>query len=162
MVVISEEIKTKLKKPLGRLHRGTDFLELIKNRRILSVGDQTTLVLLEKGIKPHLAVFDFRIMRKKIPESARKKLLSSFDNIKKYKNKPGTVSGYLLKDAKKIIENGGAVLIDGEEDLATLAFILGAEKNDIILYGQPGQGIVEVRISPELKNIIRRMLSSTS
>ena len=160
MAVIPEHIKSKLKKPLGRVYSNADFVQKIKNKRIIAVGDDSTLAVLRRGITPHLAVFDFRIMRKKIAKKRQKKLLSSFKKIKKYRNRKGTISDYLLKNAKRILKEGGAVLIEGEEDLTTLAFILAAGKNDIILYGQPKKGIVRVVPDKKMKNKIRLMLSS--
>ena len=114
MVVISEEVKLKLKKPLGRLYSDYSFLEKLKTKRIISIGDASTLALLDHGIQPGLAVFDFKIKRKKITAVQKKKLLSSFTKITKYKNPKGTVSDHIRKNAKKLIERGGAVLIDGE------------------------------------------------
>ena len=162
MVIISNEVKLKLKKPLGGLHSNYSFLKKLRTKRIISIGDASTLAVLENGFIPHLAVFDFKIKRKKITAVQKKKLLSSFDKIRKYRNPKGTVSPHILKNAKKLIMDGGAVLIDGEEDLLTLAFILASGKNDAILYGQPDKGIVLVVPDKKLKNKIRRLLASAT
>ena len=160
MVVIPEDVKKQLKKPLGKLYRSVLFLKKIGKKRIISVGDDTTLALLESGITPHLAVFDFKVMRKRIAKKQQKILLSSFRKIRKYKNPKGTLSNYILKNAKKLIREGGAVLISGEEDLVTLALIMDAKKDDIILYGQPKKGVVKVSPDKRLKNKVRKMLSA--
>jgi len=162
MVVISEEVKLRLKKPLGRLYPDYSFLEELKGKRLISIGDASTLALLDHGIIPHLAVFDFRIKRKKISERQKEKLLSPFTIVRKYKNPKGTVSGRLLKNAKKLIREGGAVLIDGEEDLLALAFILNSSENDAVVYGQPDEGMVLVLPDSEIKNKIRKMLASSA
>ena len=159
MAVISEKVKKALKKPLGRLYRSPSVLKKMKSRRIISVGDESTMVLLKNGIKPHLAVFDFKIERKKITREERSLLLSSFKKIRNYKNRKGTVSDYLLRNARRFIKDGGAILINGEEDLTALAFILNAGEKDVIVYGQPKKGIVVVE--PEkVKEKIRKMLSA--
>ncbi len=160
MVVIPEDVKKQLKRPLGRLYGGMHFLRKTGKMRIISVGDDTTLALLESGITPHLAVFDFKVMRKRIPKKQQKILLSSFGKIRKYKNPKGTLSDYILKNAKMLIREGGAVLIAGEEDLVTLALIIDAKKDDIILYGQPKKGVVKVSPDKRLKNKVRKMLSA--
>ena len=144
------------------MYSNYSFLEKLKSKRIISIWDASTLALLENGVTPHLAVFDFKIKRKKITAVQKKKLLSSFNKIRKYKNPKGTISNYILKNAKKLITNDGAVLIDGEEDLLTLAFILASGKNDVILYGQPNKGIVLVIPDKKLKNKIRRLLASAA
>ncbi|MFH1785256.1 MAG: DUF359 domain-containing protein [Candidatus Micrarchaeota archaeon] len=158
---IPEKIKNELKKPLGQLIT----LEEIKKteaKRIISVGDVCTLNLIFVGITPHLAVFDHLYMRRKLEADAIAKLKSKFANPKKYKNQPGTISEELINDAEKILEEGGAVLIEGEEDLTALAFILVANENDIIVYGQPNEGMVMVIPDKEIKNKIKNWLATAA
>ncbi len=160
MVVLPDKVKRMLKKPLGRLYASPSFLRKIKNKRIITVGDESTLVLLSKGIKPHLAVFDFKIKRRKITKKKRSILLSSFKNIRNYKNRKGTLSDYLLRDAGKLIREGGAILIDGEEDLTALAFILNAGEKNVVVYGQPEKGMVLVLPTKRTKNKIRKLVGT--
>lgn len=160
MTVIPEKVKKALKKPLGRLYKSPSVLKKMKNRRIIAVGDESTIVLLKNGIKPHLAVFDFKIERKKITREKRSLLLSSFKKIRNYKNRKGTVSGYLLRNAGRLIKDGGAILIDGEEDLTALAFILNAGENDVVVYGQPDKGMVLVLPTKRTKNNIRKLMGA--
>ena len=160
MAEISEEIRKKLKRPLGKLHR--DFrkvVELSKDHRIITVGDICTLGLLGMGIRPHLAIYDFRYMRDSLPEEFKSILESSFNETANYKNPAGTLSDRILADAGKLLSKGGAVVVDGEEDLTALAFILEAGENDIIIYGQPNSGIVIVMPDARLKRKIRGWLS---
>jgi uncharacterized protein (UPF0218 family) len=160
MAVIPNKIKITLKKPLGRLHPSPSFLRKTK-RRIISVGDESTLVMLENGIKPHLAVFDFKIKRKKITKSKMRILLSSFGKIMRYKNKKGTLSDYLLRNAGELMKKGGAILIDGEEDLTALAFILEGGKKDIVVYGQPDKGLVSVKPEKAKRRVLKILTGST-
>jgi uncharacterized protein (UPF0218 family) len=63
-----------------------------------------------------------------------------------------------MEDAQGLLQQGGAILIRGEEDLCALAFILEAGENDAIVYGQPGRGIVMVVPGHEVKEKIRKMI----
>ena len=163
MVRISEEIKDKLKKPLGKLQRDFKGIRrLSRTHRIIAVGDVCTLGLLAMGIKPHLAVFDYLFMRHRLDPGMIRILELHFKKPKKYKNAPGTLSERLSSDAVGLISEGGAVLIDGEEDLTALAFILGAGKTDIVIYGQPNEGMVLVRPDIKLKKKIEGWLSAAS
>jgi len=142
---ISEKTKEALKQPIGELQ--TDFKkikELSSDHRIIAIGDICTLSLLSVGIKPHLVVFDYKSMRKEIDEGLIGILKMNYKNPKIYENEAGTVSDEIMKDAEKLIEEGGAILIKGEEDLTALAFIQKAKEKDIIVYGQPEKGIVIV------------------
>jgi len=163
MVVIPPEIREQLKKPLGNLQSGYGGLrELGQTHRIISVGDVCTLGLLSAGIKPHLAVFDHLFMRHEIDRGMMDTLAQSFKNPVRYKNPPGTLSDAIITDAGMLLKRGGAVLIDGEEDLTALAFIMSAGKGDIIIYGQPNEGLVVVRPGKALKKKIEGWLSAAA
>lgn len=161
MVKIPERIRNKLKRPLGKLHK--DFKGLIKlsrTRRIIAVGDVCTLSLLAMGIKPHLAVFDYRLMRRKLDSGMINILKLHFKKPRKYRNPAGTLSDRILADAGQLIEKGGAVFIEGEEDLTALAFIASASSIDVVVYGQPREGLVVVEPSKRIKKKIEGWLAS--
>ncbi|MCI0503876.1 DUF359 domain-containing protein [Candidatus Micrarchaeota archaeon] len=163
MVVFPPEIREQLKRPLGRLQAGYAGLpELSRTHRIISVGDVCTLGLLSEGIRPHLAVFDHLFMRHEIDNGMMETLSKNFRNPVRYKNPPGTLSDEIISDAGKLIERGGAVRIDGEEDLTALAFIRSAGDRDIIVYGQPNEGLVVVRPGKALKKKIEGWLSAAA
>lgn len=163
MAVIPPEIRAKLKKPLGRLATGYGSLaRLARTHRIISVGDVCTLGLLNAGIRPHLAIFDHLFMRHGIDRGMLEALAQNFKNPARYKNPPGTLSEGIIADAGMLIEKGGAVLIDGEEDLTALAFIMAAKEGDIIVYGQPNEGLVVVRPKKALKKKIGGWLSAVA
>jgi len=152
---ISEKSRLRLKKPLGKLFKSVRELKLSKAKsRIISVGDMITLELLDAGIRPHLAVFDFKCKRKKLSNEGISKLRKAFPHPKKYRNPAGTVSDRLFADASSLIKKGGAVQIIGEEDLTALAFIRKAGKIDLVLYGQPNKGMVMVKAK---KKIIKKI-----
>lgn len=155
---VSDHVKEKLKKPLGKIQN--NFLTLQKlseSHKIIAVGDICTICLLAAGIKPHLAVFDFKSERKELSDDFKNTLRLHFPNPKKYKNQTGTLSLKILKDAPKLLKNGGGVLIDGEEDLTALAFINAANEKTVVVYGQPKKGIVLVypkKIRKKINEII--------
>ncbi len=161
-MIIPERIKKQLRKPLGKVHKDISFLKRTK-KRIISIGDESTANILSLGIKPHLAVFDLKIMRKKVSKKIRELFLSSFRRIKRYKNKKGTLSEKLLRDSPYLLRDGGAIFIDGEEDLTAIAFMLKGGKRDIIVYGQPRRGMVIVepkKVKVKIKKILGFVLAT--
>jgi uncharacterized protein (UPF0218 family) len=160
-VRIPENVRAALKKPLGKKYESVEQIEFGPGR-LVSVGDICTINLLNMGIRPHLAVFDFHFMRNEIFEGNKKLLKAAFPFPRTYENPPGTLSDEILKDAETLLEKGGAVLIEGEEDLTALAFILAAKEDDIIVYGQPNEGIVVVKPTEKLKKKIKGWLASAS
>ncbi|MBN1169728.1 DUF359 domain-containing protein [Candidatus Micrarchaeota archaeon] len=160
---ISETAKEQLKQPLGELHSNFKKIrELGRDHRIISVGDVCTLSLLAAGIKPHLAVFDYRSMRAGMDKKRIDILKIHYNNPREYKNPAGTVSDEIIRDAGKLIEEGGAILINGEEDLTALAFIAKAKEKDVVVYGQPEQGIVIVIPDKKTREKVSFLLRSSS
>ena len=160
-MIIPENVRKELKRPLGELH--IDFRKIRKlsgGKRIISIGDVCTLGLLAMGIRPHLAVFDHRYMRNELEPGSVKILEQNFPDPLKMSNPPGTLSEDILRDAGELIEKGGAILIEGEEDLTALAFIKSAGKNDLIIYGQPNEGMVVVKADEKVKKKIERWLAA--
>lgn len=158
---IPEEIKNKLKKPLGKFITLEQVKEL-GDKRIISIGDICTLNLISIGVVPHLAVFDHLYMRQKLELESIEILDKNFPNQKRYKNPHGTLSEKILDDAKKLIEDGGAVLIDGEEDLTALAFILAANEDEVVIYGQPKEGMIIIEYDKKIKKKIMGWLATTA
>ncbi len=160
-MIIPEKVRKELKHPLGELH--IDFRKIRKlssSMRIISIGDVCTLGLLAMGMRPHLAVFDHRYMRHELDPGFVKILERNYPNPLRMSNPPGTLSDEIIKNAGNLIETGGAVLIDGEEDLTALAFIKSAGKNDLIVYGQPNEGMVLVIPNDNVKKKIEKWLAA--
>jgi len=161
MAIIADSARKRLKKPLGRVYAsGGPIARLARANRIISVGDACTLALLDAGVRPFLAVFDLKCMRRKMDGRSIKRLLAEFPKQRTYRNPAGTLSGRLVGDAPMLLAKGGAVRIIGEEDLTALAFIMAAGRKDVIVYGQPGKGMVAVRPGRKLAVMIGRLLSA--
>jgi hypothetical protein len=130
--------RKRLKSPFGPISR--KFPKGLKGSRIISIGDISTLSLLKGRIRPFLAVFDFRTRRRKLDAKRRRILEKSFDSFHMAANPRGFLSSTVIKVAKEAMREGGAVIIDGEEDLTLLAFMKFAKKKDVFIYGMPGSG----------------------
>jgi len=157
---IPQKVKKELKEPLGKVH--TDYKEVIKlanDHKIISVGDICTLGLLQMGIRPHLAVFDFKFMRKKLQPEYVAILKRDFPKARRIKNVAGTISDNLLRKSDEYLETGGGLLVDGEEDLTALAFIDCAGPDFVLIYGQPDEGLVIVNMNNKTKKRVKELLS---
>ncbi|MCX8176813.1 MAG: GTP-dependent dephospho-CoA kinase family protein [Candidatus Bathyarchaeota archaeon] len=155
---VPQVFQERLKKPWGLLIRGT-FTETIGKIReiiekenppcIITVGDAVSKNLVENGIYPKLVIIDNKIMRAKITSTFT---LPTGDEIR-VKNPPGTLTQEALnavEDAFKT-KNRVKIIIDGEEDLLTLAAVLYSPENSIVIYGQPNEGAVVVKVTRDKK-----------
>ncbi|WP_238536031.1 GTP-dependent dephospho-CoA kinase family protein [Candidatus Nitrosopumilus salaria] len=50
--------------------------------------------------------------------------------------------------------------VNGEEDLLVLPVCIHAPENAVVLYGQPNEGLVVVKVTPEIRNKAQRLLDS--
>jgi len=178
---IADDLRLRLKKPLGRLISGSEqtivneTVKLLKMNPVCSVavGDEATSFLNKLGSQADISVVDFFIKRVRVHESLED--LEFADNFYKasYPNKiirTKNPAGYIKKELlsavkeafKAYIKDGRkrVIFVEGEEDLAGLPAILLAPLDSLILYGQPNRGVVAVRVTEEKKKEILKMVES--
>lgn len=155
-----------MKAPLGTLIRGS-FNETMKKLReliekenppkVISVGDVVSENLTKHKISTHVLIVDNKVMR--VPVQP---ILVKTDRTFYVKNPPGTLSDEACSAVKKAMNQTQQtkVVVDGEEDLLTLVAILGAPTGSVVVYGQPHEGIVAVKITEEKKREIREIVDA--
>ena len=150
---LNKDIIAELKKPLGKLYPDfEDASEEIKSSEFLiSVGDETFANLTKYELYPNIGIIDNLIQRKNHTHE-----IIRADNILKAENPAGTITDDLWETIGQALElsNSGecyVIEVAGEEDLAVLPCILMASPETTILYGQPNEGLVLLKVS-DLKN----------
>lgn len=157
MVRLTKDLKAILKKPLGKTGCLEEIIPLAKGKKIIAVGDQVVFGLLSRGIRPHVAVFDFRTMRADVEGGVRERIRKEYPSPQRIANEPGTISDALFMLAPVLVREGGALLIEGEEDLVAFPFILFLDRKCVVLYGQPGEGCVLVEQNSEGREIVKKI-----
>jgi uncharacterized protein (UPF0218 family) len=143
MALIDADLRERLKKPLGKILPFEEALAKAGRRRVIAVGDEVVYNMLEAGRKPFVAVFDFSTLRKPVARKIRGKIEENYPTFKKTSKPAGEISIEMFWIAQELLKVGGALFVEGEEDLFALPFSLIAGK-EVVLYGQPGQGCVFV------------------
>jgi hypothetical protein len=157
---LTEAQRQALKQPLGELVSGTpthcnDVLKnVIRKERpslLVLVGDTVARESVQAGIKPDIVIIDNREMRGEA---------SPFAHEQKHIFRTISPAGMIDTDAWKTVEEAvrmgdSLVVVEGEEDLLTLVAILASPLRSLVVYGQPKQGIVMVRVLAETKREIR-------
>ena len=159
---ITPELRVKLREPFGILVKGTfdqtmSKMYEIKNQnppKIISVGDVVTKNLQDYNIPADLSIIDNQSMRNKFQST------SHTSEVIKVKNPQGTITKEAIKEIKEALKNNKQthIVVDGEEDLLALIAVLYAPKNSVVVYGQPYEGIVLVKVSPEKKTEASKIL----
>ncbi len=150
-------LRKKLKKPFGNLIPDVNDLE-IETEIVICVGDKTSEEILGRGIKPKICVYDGMIKREKIqiPDVIKKFKAEDIE----IKNPPGTLTKEAFDAFKSAFKSklNFKIKVDGEEDLTTLAAIDVAPVGSIVIYGQPNEGVVVVRVDNKNKIRVKNIL----
>ena len=163
MCVLPDNLREKLREPLGLLVDEDELLKLLsKERYVVSVGDQVTFTLLKHGVVPIFCVVDFKIKRGVVSSVVRDELRSFGRKVVVVDNPSGCISDDLwgaIEDAYKVLEKGSIrIEVVGEEDLAALPAIFLAPGDVTIIYGLPNKGVVFVKSSDENKRKVKEIL----
>lgn len=151
--------RNRLKEPLGKIYPdiGAVLAEMdLKGKKIISVGDQATKNLLERGISPMLGIVDYMIQRQPVGYT-----YSSFKLVLKAKNPPGKITPQAWEAVSKALKKQNVLLeIEGEEDLLVLPVMALAGKGALIFYGQPEDGLVLVEMTKKSKEYAKTLLDA--
>jgi len=162
---LTNELRARLKFPLGELLKGTpdqnmrrvlEAIEREKPKRIVCVGDVVSRNAIKAGVPVDVRIIDNRIMRKKTePMKLEAK------RILYVKNPPSMLDLTAWQALSEAIERGDSLMVvEGEEDLLTLAAIVEAPVMSIVIYGQPEEGIVIVRVDEKKKREIHAIIDA--
>jgi uncharacterized protein (UPF0218 family) len=153
-----------MKRPLGTLYvgKGRDTIEkfvgeLASPTKLISVGDVTTFHLLEAGIIPDICIVDNRTKRKPVATHMSARNMDTDYEEVSVDNPAGIITDELIKTLSEAFDSEKPlrIFVRGEEDLATLPVILMAPLGAVVLYGQPDEGVVFVKVTEEKKEEIR-------
>jgi uncharacterized protein (UPF0218 family) len=150
---LTPKLRKELKSPLGVLIPGTfeETAEALKELaakekpvRIISVGDVVSKNLMKGSLCPHVLVVDHKVMRK-----PTEPLEVTADRTLHVKNPPGVLTEESWRVMKEALRLNGVtqVVVEGEEDLLTLVAVLCAPKGSLVVYGQPDEGVVAVKVT---------------
>ena len=158
---LPNSLREQLKIPLGillpesQVDKTNIQKHLPENSYVITVGDRTTEKMIEFGLIPSLQIVDSQEKRTKRepPKLANATELTV--------NNPAaeitTQSIELIKKAFAM-EPPVRITVNGEEDLLVLPACIYAPENAVVLYGQPNEGLVIAKITPEIRNKTQALL----
>jgi uncharacterized protein (UPF0218 family) len=162
VVELPQSLRHKLKGAMGPIFTDTEELLDSASDPLIAVGDMVTYHLLEAGRVPDVALVDEHTERTQV-EADVWDAISGFDREVVVSNPAATLTAELLTALQEAIERAGdestLVVVDGEEDLASLPALVAAPMGASIVYGQPGEGMVLVEVKRETTDRARDLLS---
>jgi hypothetical protein len=165
-LTLKPELRKELKNPLGRLIKGTpkqtmkQLDRLIQENKppcVISVGDVVSKNMLEAGIQPHILIVDSRVMREQT------QVINAPDRRRiSVENPAGAIAPQtwsIIDDALKL-KTPTIITVEGEEDMLTLVAVLKAPMNSLVVYGQPNEGVVAVRVDDTAKHKVNLIVEA--
>ena len=156
---LPERLRSELARPIGPVLSSSAAQEYLRTAgTIVSCGDVVTGSLLDWGLMPFIAVVDGKTTRSveislsKFDPIARRRLV-------KVKSPPGALTAELQEAIRRLVgEGGGLMVVEGEEDLAVLPLLKETRLGTIVIYGQPGEGLVVVKVDEGAKRFAERII----
>ncbi len=158
---LPDSLRDQLKIPLGilLLESQADKTNIEKyfsgNSYVITVGDRTTEKMIGFGLIPSLQIIDGKEKRaKREPPKLANAIELTVDNP------AAEITSQSIDIIKKAftMQPPVRISVNGEEDLLVIPVCVYAPENAIILYGQPNEGLVIVKITPEIRNKTQKLL----
>ncbi|MCW4045492.1 MAG: DUF359 domain-containing protein [Candidatus Bathyarchaeota archaeon] len=152
---VTPELRARLKVPFGVLIRGS-FAEAMHELQsiaakdkppvIVGVGDTVSRNLVAFGVEAGLLVTDSLRRRRRVAPA-----VFSGWRVVHVRNPAGVITEEAVAAVRAALAGGERVhvVVDGEEDLLTLIAVAFAAEGSLVVYGQPGEGLVVVRVTAE-------------
>jgi len=160
-VKLPDSLRDQMKIPLGILlpesQTQKDEIQkyLSENSYIITVGDRTTEKMINFDLIPSLQIIDGQEKReKRVPPKLKNAIELTVDNPAA-EITPQSIS--IIKKAFTM-QSPVRIFVNGEEDLLVLPVCIHAPDDAVVMYGQPHEGLVIVKITTEIRNKVQTLL----
>ena len=161
---LPDSLRNELKIPLGNLIPDNQVSKkvieehILDSKYVVTVGDRTTERMIEFGLIPSLQIIDNLEKREKRtpPDLGDKTIELSLDNP------PAEITPKSIDLIKKAFTMKPPIRITvrGEEDLLVIPVCIFCPDDTVVLYGQPHEGLVIVKVTAEIRNKTQTLLDS--
>ena len=158
---LSEKLRPRLARPLGQLIPDivtvVEHLRKLSPARLITVGDVVTARFIAAGVKPDVAVVDFLVMREPAADNLKARIDSLDVKTVHVKNPAGVITPEMrgaLDGAKPPLK----IIVDGEEDLATIPAVVSSPDKSVVVYGQPNEGVVLIEVTESKRREFTNLL----
>jgi uncharacterized protein (UPF0218 family) len=152
---VTPELRVRLKKPFGVLLRGASsetmskLLGIVGGEKlpvVVAVGDTVSRNLHEYGVPARLLITDNKRRRRRV-----KPVVFLGRSVVRVRNPAGVITEEAVAAVREALEGSAQVhvVVDGEEDLLVLVAVAFAAVGGLVVYGQPDEGVVVVRVTAE-------------
>ena len=125
------------------------------NSYLITVGDRTTEKMINFDLIPSLQIIDGQEKReKREPPKLENATELTVDNP------AAEITSQSISVIKRAftMQSPVRIFVNGEEDLLVLPVCIHAPENAVVMYGQPHEGLVIVKITTEIRNKAQSLL----
>ncbi|MEM2098732.1 MAG: DUF359 domain-containing protein [Candidatus Bathyarchaeia archaeon] len=152
---LTPELRAKFKEPFGMLVRGS-FAEtmhvlgnIVERERppvVVAVGDTVSQNICASGMSVNLVITDGLRERKHVAP-----LVFTGRRVVHVRNPAGMITEEAIVAVREALGSSEQVhlVVSGEDDLLTVVAVAYAPLGGIVVYGQPGEGVVVVRVTAD-------------
>ena len=160
---LPENLREQFKKPLGIIIQNTNpekdeiIKKIYSESSVITVGDRTTEIMINLGLTPQIQVVDG--LEKRNQRSITE--VESINTDLTCNNPAAEITDESISTIKKAFSSEPPVriIVNGEEDLLVLPICINAPDNFVVMYGQPNEGLVIVKITPDTRQRIKKLLN---
>ena len=172
MLTLPDSLRDAFKEPLGPVTTDAETLlaaaaetradRIARDAPIVAVGDVVTYHLRQAGRVPDVAIVDGKTEREAVRSEVASTMAEADVRRVEVENAPASLSAALLSALADALSAGEPVMIEvtGEEDLAALPAIVAAPDGASVVYGQPGEGMVRVPVTPDSRAEARELFEA--
>lgn len=159
-LLLPEAMREELKRPLGTLHKTLDDalaeVRRLRPPKTVAVGDVVTYEMLKRSALPDVSIIDGKARRELFAPDKRYRVAQREVRVE---NPAGRLTDGLRQAVRRAVYDVRTrIFVYGEEDLAVLAVAEAAPTGTAILYGQPNEGVVVVRVDDALRKRVADIL----
>ena len=159
---LPDSLRDQFKTPLGHLipesqaNKSNIQKHLQENSYLITVGDRTTEKMIAFGLIPSLQIIDNQ--EKRVKREPPKNDNTYTELI--CDNPAAQITPQSIDSIKKAFASKTPVRLTVivEEDLLVIPVCIYAPENSIVMYGQPNEGLVIVKVTTEIRNKTQRLL----
>jgi len=166
LLVLPDGLRGAFKDPLGPVETDPERVLEDVTGPLVAVGDVVTYHFERVGRTPDVAVVDGRTKREAVDREVgetieREEVESDAVDTVTVGNPAATLTADLLTALRDAVraERPTTVVVDGEEDLATLPAVVTAPDGASVVYGQPDEGMVHVLVDGDTRARFRDLLT---
>ena len=160
MYILKPEMAQELKQTDSEVYiQSPNFLH--DSKFIATIGDICTIKIIEEIRAPDLMIVDYKTKRNiNLTEKQMNIIKDTSCKTVNITNKAGTISKELYDEIERAIRIGKKtkIVVNGEEDLATLPVIKHCQIGAKVIYGMPDKGMVVVDVNQQTKERANKLL----